>query len=63
MHFTIAYKSELHTYIDEPKTQKCLFNDIRMCMSAWLSLCIIYTIKQDPGCPFKHCFTFNWRLY
>ena len=32
MHFTIAYKSELHTNIDEPKTQKCPSNDIHICV-------------------------------
>ena len=30
MQFTIAYNPELHTYIDEPKTQKCLSNDIHV---------------------------------
>ena len=33
MNFTIAYKSELHTYIDELKTQKCPCNDdIHVCV-------------------------------
>jgi len=54
MQFTIAYKSELRTYIDEPKTQKCLSKGMR----AWVwghgcHCAFYYTIKQDPGYPFK----------